>query len=295
MDLADLVPWSADRPPKVVGRGPGYDDYGNGCDELFDFPTDATLARATSLADKMAALKRIAARLAPALEPGDFVVMSYGSRQNASLVGWIVGRGGALVSTHALPAVNVEYTSPRMVIPAHLVPADANPARLFRALLAHSKYYATAVVALPPDSALLRSLGLRPVPDHTHVFVTMDADMAACVSPTQAVGDPVSNLLKRSLYTPGGPIGFYCISLVPDALMTSSFWECGSDDFGLGGEVVFASHDSTTWVGRHSKNVTWTVTYASPATEVDSSEAEKARVMARTRAFKAELRERVAV
>lgn len=290
-----LVPWTA--PPTVLVFSPGYRS-----NDEFRSEYNVLLAAADCMKDKMKVLKKIAKRAYEdgRIRVGDFVTMCHGSRYNSSLVGWIVGQKGKPVSTDALESVHVEYMSPRMVLPSHLVPADADPIQLFASLLMFAKYLATAIVALPDDNRLLRSLGLRPVEGHAYLLVAADDELRQCMSAD--LSTPVGRLIQRESYKAkaNDTWDVYCITLVPDTLRASDYWECDSDDLGVGGEVLFASRDGTTWVGPHSHVVAWTVLDPAVRASLDAAADAKAReaaedkrrAVARTMAFKEELLER---
>ena len=220
-----LQPWT--EPPQVFVFGPGYDLHDNGGDYC-PFVNREELD-SEDLDSKMAGLKQIAEEMYRADEAkvGDFVTMCYGSRTNGSLVGYIIGRNGQSVSTFLLPHVGVEYMARRMVIPAHLVPESVNPLKFFSTLMGYSDLYATAIIALPHDSILLRKLNLMPVEDCTYVLTSVDD--------------------KYAMNTGRSQTGFSIISIADNKRIQSNS-EYEIDDFG--GRELYVSHDRNrdTWV-----------------------------------------------
>ena len=236
--LDNLVPWT--RPPSVLVYGPGVGCHG-GIDEDFDCAVPLPEFKALAV-DDMATRLRVLKRAATAAArdgravPGDFVVMSTTYRHNSSLVGYVIGADGKPVSTDVFATVRQGDVAPRMLIPAHLIPADADPAKLFAPLLRFSDMNSVAMWCLPDDSALLKALGCKPTPDDAFVF-----------SANQGTFDPdtMKDMADLEIY-PGAP-RFYCVHRM-DRESIASGWH--ADVYRDHEErLVFISDDAVEWFG----------------------------------------------
>ena len=215
-----LAPWT--RPLAVHLFGPGYDSYGNGCTDVADCERLEGLEKAHTCKEKFDALTAHAAQMATAgtARQGDFVLMGFCDRRNCSLCGVVIGTDGTPVSTGVFKTVRMEYFGFRMIIPACLVPLDADPVALFAPLME----YNAAVVCLPDECALLRSLSLPAHEGETVVLVRMH-DLFGIRS------------------TP-----YYSLCFVPDAVIDD--WECDPHNAvndGVDSDPEFHSLDGVKW------------------------------------------------
>jgi len=247
-----LTPWT--HPPAVHVFGPGVAKWGIDysfkhvvLDALQDIDEEEDEFN-RQYANKMRALREHGERMVreKTASLGDFVTMTYDSCRNASLVGFVVGENGLIVDTRTFVQIRSESLAPRMMLPAQLVPADANPVRLFMPLFHYSYYIATAAVCLPNDSALLRMLGVAPVRDHEVVMMAVDHDWFSCWDDVRYAGHPITRLIQWAQRT-GMPMSRgLCLSMVPTTTVRTSFYD--HFDSLMNRAPLFASNDGLRWI-----------------------------------------------